>query len=61
MVTNNAQLFSATRLRNFTVACGHTMPIDLDCIIVGRGMLVAPITFVAQGISVPISWGDPPI
>ncbi len=57
----NVQLHCMTRLRGLTTAYGHTMPIDLKCTIGDGGMLFAPVTFVAQGISVPISWGSPPI
>ncbi len=62
-MVKNAQLLSKTRLRGpITVAYGHAMPCDLEWNICDAGMrLLAPITFVAQGITVPISRGGPPV
>jgi hypothetical protein len=54
--TANSQWFGVSRLRQdmtFTCAYGHAVPIDPHVLIAPFGGL--------DGISVPISWGSPPI
>jgi hypothetical protein len=62
-MVKNAQLFSITRLRGpITGAYGHAMPCNPEWNICDVGLrLLTPITFVAQGITMPISRGGPPI
>jgi hypothetical protein len=55
---------SITRLRNESALYGHAMPFDLVrlCIIGGtRNNFSGPIFVFAQGRSMPISRGSPPI
>lgn len=51
-----------TRLRNDSALCGHAMPfglvkLNIDAI----GKISGPIYVFAQGLSMPISRGSPPI
>jgi hypothetical protein len=62
-MVSNMQLLYLYRLRDQKIAYGHAMPFTL---ILAKGgvcsaLLVAPAIFVAQGISVPISRGGPPL
>ena len=61
----NCQLWMNTtyiRLRDNNIAYGHAMPIDLVSRCKNnKGLLNGVIVFFAQGISVPISRGSPPI
>jgi hypothetical protein len=62
-MVSNMQQFYLYRLRDQRTANGHAMPFTL--ILANGGVCTAPrvaaITFVAQGISVPISRGGPPL
>ncbi len=54
--------YFTTNLRGSTAAYGHAMPCNLKGILCGiRPHTLAPITFEAQGITVPISRGSPPV
>ena len=60
----NTNLLFANRLYGFLVAYGHAMPCDSKwniCDVVLDLRLRAPITSVAQGITMPISRGGPPV
>jgi hypothetical protein len=62
-MVKNAQLLNTTRLRGFTAGTyGYAMPFAPAWNMCGVGShMCAPITLVAQGISVPISGGGPPV
>jgi hypothetical protein len=56
-------LLSITRLRNDSALCGHAMPffglVKLNIDVIGK--ISGPIYVFAQGLSMPISRGSPPI
>ena len=63
-MATQTKLFSITRLRNNSTCYGHAMPFDLVklCIMGGTSNnLSGPIFVFAQGRSMPISRGSPPI
>jgi hypothetical protein len=53
---------SITRMRNDSAIYGYAMPFCMmrECII-GIGKQSGPLCVFAQSVSVPISWGSPPI
>lgn len=62
MATNHACL-SYTRLRDDSIRCGHAMPFTLLLSGIGTRAKIqtAPVFIFAQGNSVPISRGSPPL
>lgn len=60
---SNATTFFATRMRDQMFdsdLCRHALPIGLTRASGNTGSLIAPLYFVAQGTSVPVSRGRPP-
>jgi hypothetical protein len=63
-MATQTKLLSITRLRNDSAYYGHAMPFDLVKLCITGGTLnnfSGPIFVFAQGRSMPISRGSPPI